>query len=213
MERCRKAIHLRTGDRATDGAIAGWLERYGVDVVDCGDAFEACTLTLTQPEPSPDLALIGADWLAPDELAIISYFRETWPGVVIVVYGSAAATAGFEESPLALVCRSPDAVRRVLSEAPGTLLERSFEALRMQTPQDDGWRPRPVAPPADERHLHDKSMRMSRLMIEDAEHVAAELEPDDAKHDAEPPADDRAPAPAEILTPEELAALLNDDEP
>ena len=213
LERCKKAIHLRTGDRGTDGAISAWLERHGVEVVTCADAFEACAFALTHSAATPDLALVGADWLAPDELAIIGYLRETWPGVTTVVYGSAPATAGFEATPLTVVQRSATAVQRMLADAPGALLEESLKALRAQTPLDDGWRPQPKTPPAAELQLPAAGTAFTRPPIQtrDADALGSELTPRLAGQDSEVEGGPRPPARQTILTQEELAALLKDD--
>jgi hypothetical protein len=214
LERCKNAIHVRTGDRGTDGAISAWLERHGVKVVDCADPFEACAFALTERAAAPDLALIGADWLAPDEAALVGYFREAWPGLITVVYGSPQATAGFEASPPTLVCRSADALRRMLADSPDTLLSQSLEALRSQTPLDKGWRPQPKAPSPDAQHGGARDMSLPHPTIEtrDAEVSAAELARRVAPHDPGAGKGKRAPASHEILTREELAALLADDE-
>ena len=213
MERCQKAIHLRTGDRGTDGAISAWLERHGIEVVACADAFEACTFTLTHSATVPELAFVGADWLAPDELAIVSYLRETWPGVTIVIYGSAPATAGFEASALTHVCRSAFAVRRMLAAVPGAMVEESLRALRAQPSLDDGWRPQPETPRAEE-HSAAAEMPAPRpaLRTRDTEAMDADIAPHVNKQHRELAAGQRPPASQTILTKEELAALLEDDE-
>ena len=212
MEPCQKAIHLRTGDRGTDGAIAAWLERHGVEVVACADAFEACTIALTHSAAAPDLALIGADWLAPEELAISSYFRETWPELTIVIYGSASATAGFEATALTHVCRSAAAVRRMLAATPGALVEESRGALKTLATLDDGWRPQLDAPLAtgaaavEEAVLPRPANRMQATNARDAD-----ITPPDGEQPPATTAGQPAPASQTILTREELAALLEDE--
>ncbi len=205
---------MRTGDRGTDGAISAWLERHGIEVVPCADPFEACTLALTQRGPAPDLAFIGVDWLAPGEAAIIGYFRETWPGLTMVVYGSAQATAGFEASPPTLVCRSAEGLRRMLADSPEALLSKSVEATRSQAPPDDGWRPQPNASPPDVQRVSRGGTPLPRATIQthDAEMLAAELARRGSRQDADGALGKRSPASHEILTREELAALLADDE-
>jgi hypothetical protein len=213
VERCKRAIHLRTGDRGTDGAIAAWLERHGVDVIACADAFEACTFALTHSAATPDLALVGADWLPPDQLAIIGYLRETWPGVTTVVYGSAPATAGFEATPLTLVQRSAAAVQRMLAGTPGALLEESLKALRAQAPLDDGWRPQAKTPPPAEPQLPAAGTALPRpaSQTRDAHAPGGELTPRVTGQDSETGGGARPPVRQTILTQEELAALLEDD--
>ncbi len=213
MELCQKAIHLRTADRGTDGAISAWLERHGVEVVACADAFEACTFALTHSATIPELAFIGADWLAPDELAISGYFRETWPGVTIVIYGSAATTAGFEASALTHVYRSAAAVRRMLAAAPGALLEESRAALRTSVALDDGWRPRLDTPgPAVSAAVEEASVPRPVVQTRDLEALDADIAAHVGGQPPEAAAGQPAPASQTILTREELAALLEDEE-
>jgi hypothetical protein len=206
LQRCQKAIHLRTGDRATDGAISAWLERHGVEIVACADAFEACVFALTHSAATPDLALVGADWLAPDEHAIIGYLRETWPGVTTVVYGGAPAVAGFEAGPLTLVRCSAAAVRRMLAGAPSALLEESVRALRAQVSPDDGWRPRPQAPPPAGTAPARPAVRTQDTHVP-GDRPAARV----TGQGSEMPGGPRPATRQTILTQEELAALLEDD--
>jgi hypothetical protein len=212
LERSQKAIHLRTGDRATDGAVSAWLERHGVEVIPCADAFEACTVALSHSPVVPELAFVGADWLAPDEIAIVSYFRETWPGITIVIYGSASATAGFEATALTHVCRSAAAVRRMLAAPPVALLEESHRALRTQPSRDDDWRPRPDAPRAN-GHTAAGETLVSRSTSQTRDGAAIEADlTSPAGVPLETGAQRRPPVSQTILTKEELAALLNDEE-
>jgi hypothetical protein len=193
VQRCKRVIHLCTGDRAIDGAIAGWLDRHGVDVVACADPYEACAFALTQPDPMPDLAFIGADWLAPDETAIIHYFRQVWPGLALVIYGSTPATSAFQDSMLTFVCRSASALRRVLEDHPDHLLERFPDASRPRAAHDGGLRQSTgfAGNPVGEEQTPSTLPAPPGL---GPDSLAVELN-----------------SPSEILTPEELAALLDDD--
>jgi hypothetical protein len=214
LERCKRAIHVRTGDRGTDGAISTWLQRHGVDVTPCADAFEACVYALAQPEPPPELALIGADWLAPDEVAVLGYLRETWPGIAIVVYGGTEATASFEASPATRVCRSGEALRRMLADTPDALLDVRRAAPQSPAPPDDGWRPQPKAAPPEVRHPGPGGLPLPRSTIQthDPEMLASELARRSSQEGSGGTAGQRPPVSHEILTREELAALLADDE-
>lgn len=212
MKLGRKAIHLRTGDRGTDGAISAWLERHGIEVIACADAFEACTFALTHSAATPELALIGADWLAPDELAISGYFRETWPAVTIVIYGSAAATASIEDGSLTHVLRSPAAVRRMLAAAPDALLGESRGALRTPATLDD-WRTR-FDVPGLETSAADAEVLLPQPVVRtrDREAPDVDLAPHVSGQPPETAAGSPVPASPPILTREELAALLDDEE-
>jgi hypothetical protein len=183
LERCQRAIHLRTGDGQTDGAISGWLADHGVAVIDCADAFEACTIALTQPDVQPDVAFVGADWLARDELRVVNYLREIWPDLATVVYGRLVPGVGFETALRTFVCRSDEALQRILEDPPDELLRNLLPSPRPQGPPGDGWRPQPKAP--------------GRPV--GAERTAQPTEP-------------APPGSHSILTAEELTTLLTDDE-
>ena len=215
LERCQKAVHLRTGDRGTDGAISTWLERHGIEIVTCADAFEACAVALRQHEPPPDLALIGADWLAPGERAIIDYFRESWPGVVIVVHGSTTATSSLPAQPLTRVCRSAGEVQELLADSPDALLNRLRCAPRAQAPIDNDQRGQPKEAAADERRAGMKEAPLPQPTIPTGERPEppVELTPSTAPRDSAATTTGKpAPPSRSVLTEEELAALLEDDE-
>lgn len=214
MQRCQKAVHLRTGDRETDGAVSMWLERHEVDVFDFADPFEACTFALTRPETTPDVAFIGADWLAPDELRIIDYLRETWPGLGMVIYGSTPATAGLHAGPQTLVLHPLSAVRRILVDSPAALLSRFPETSRTSAPPDDDWRPGLQTPPRDAQPPPKVRKRpfAPDAAVEQAKPAWAVPAPRVTPRDPEQQAGPSAPSTQTILTREELAALLEDDE-
>lgn len=197
MERCKRAIHLRTGERGTDQAIASWLRRHGVEVIDCADAYEACTFALLHGEQRPDLALIGVDWLAPAEFAIVTYFRETWPGLRIVVHGEACLTAALHAAAPTVTCVSAGELRRFLEDSPDALMTWSFAADRSRSLVDD-WRPCPTDPTPHGQHSGDAS-----------ESPVGGLNPGVTPRDA---SNEGVSMPRDILTKDELAALLEDDE-
>jgi hypothetical protein len=213
LERSLSAIHLRTADRGTDGAIAAWLRDHGVSVVSCADPFEACVVALTQSTPAPDLAFVGVEWLAHDELAIIGYLRQTWPELTIVLYGSAPALAGFQASPLGVACRTSAALKRMLAESPENFLAEFETARRSRAALGDAWRPRPQLAPPNEQPSRAPDEGLPRPTIEtrDVDLLAAELAPRVGGPDAAPPTAPPTSPAHEILTPEELAALLEDD--
>lgn len=213
MERSLSAIHLRTADRGTDGAIAAWLRDHGVGVVSCADPFEACVAALTQSTPTPDLAFVGVDWLAHDETAIVGYLRQTWPELTIVLYGSGPALAGFQGSPLSVTCRTSAALRRMLEESPAQFLAESQAARRSRATPRDAWRPPPALAAPDDAPIDapDPVAPHPTIRTRDADLLAAELAPRFGGPRATPPTDPPTSSAHEILTPEELAALLEDD--
>ncbi len=213
VESCHKAIHLCTGDRGTDGAISTWLDCHDVEIVSCADPFEACVLALTDDAVPPDLALIGIDWLPPDEYSIISYFRETWPGLTIVVYGNTPTIVEFEKMPLTIVCRCANEIRRMLANTPGMLVKRSLEAMQAQSPADDRWRPQPTEPvrAAELRPLEAPPAIRPSIKTKKMETAGADPSPKADEQDVDKVIEPRPPITQAILTREELAALLEDD--
>lgn len=214
LEHCKTAIHVRTGERGTDSAISAWLERHDVEIVACADAFEACTVALTQSLTAPDVAFVGIDWLAPDEHVILDYFRETWPNLLAIVYGPASATTGFREDPRTLVCRSPAAVRRMLTDSPAALLDRLRAASPQQARSDDDRQPSPTLPPhADQSgDAQETSLPHPTTHTRDSENRPANPGPRSAWRPAAGLRGRAASASASrnVLTEEELAALLED---
>ncbi len=204
---------MRTGDRATDGAIARWLQDHGVEVTHCADSYEACVVALSQDGPPPDVAFIGADWLAPDETAIIAYFHESWPELPIVVHGSARATSGFHSSKQTRVCRSPEVLRHMLADSPDALTaeHRVHAPVSPLSEQPD---PRQVVPTIAPRlaDLEDLEIPRPTIRTQDAEPPAAECVPRITGLDTDAPPALGTPATHDILTREELEALLADDE-
>lgn len=204
-----RAIHLRTADRGADDAIAAWLHRHDVEVVDCADAFDACVAALTSPHEAPDLALAGVDWISPNESAVLGYLRETWPGIIIVIHGASAATAGYPSSPLTLVCRTGDALREVLASPPGALRARLTETRRFVETCDKEWRAPPPRFSIPELRPTKEPQAPDNPATKDSSDERAKP----VERRVEPPMPASPPARVTSLTAEELAALLEDWEP
>jgi hypothetical protein len=164
------------------------------------------------PQPAPHLAFIGADWLASEELVVIGYFRKVWPDLTVVIHGSPQATAGFQAAPPTLVCRSAGALRRILADSPDTLLTESRAGRRTEAPLDDGWRPQPGAAPPDVQPTGGPAPPRETIRAQDEELLAAEFAPRIIGQDLDLSAGQHHPPTGEILTREELEALLEDDE-
>jgi hypothetical protein len=104
-------------------AIDAWLTDHEVEAFACADVYEACVHLLREYENVPDLVLMGADWLAEDELGIVRYVRETWPQAVMVLYG-AAAPAGLDLLPLTLTCRTDAGLQELLAKPPAQVVRQ-----------------------------------------------------------------------------------------
>jgi hypothetical protein len=120
----RSAIHVRTGECAVVEALDHWLARHHVDVIPFADVYDACVHLIKDCEHIPDLALIGADWLADDEFNIVTYIRQTWPRTGIVVYGGARETPLVDLLPMMLTCRTEAALQQLLAGTPTDLVRR-----------------------------------------------------------------------------------------
>jgi hypothetical protein len=82
-----RVLHLATGDPVGVYAVETWLRARDLPAVVCHEALECAALMLSEPDLTPDVALIGAAWLDASEHAIIDYVRERWPAIRIIVYG------------------------------------------------------------------------------------------------------------------------------
>ena len=213
VEPSHKAIHLRTGDRGTDGAISTWLDCHDVEVVTCADSFDACVQALTELASAPDLALIGIDWLPPDEYSIIHYLRETWPGLTMVLYGSTPMIVEFGKMPLTIACRGAADIRRMLASTPGALVKQSHAALPAQSTSSEQWLPRPAesAQFAEAPPLEAPPTQPAKIITKRADTTGAVPSHQVGEPDADSAMTSRPPITQAILTREELAALLEDD--
>ena len=157
--------------------------------------------------------MIGIDWLPPNEYSIISYLRETWPGLTIVVYGNTPTIVEFERMPLTIVCRSATEIRRVLANTPGALVKHSLEAMRAKSFPEDQWRPQPVEPTriSGVPPVEAPPAKRPTIKTKQVETPGADLSPNVTGRDANNVLESRPPITQAILTQEELAALLEDD--
>lgn len=196
MLEVQRAIHVRTGQRVAADALDGWLARHGVRVDGFGDVYETCVHLLTNYEQTADLALVGMDWLSDDECAIIPYLRQTWPRVGLVLYGAALNSPLIELLPMTLACRLGEPIRQLLAGTPQELLQRMSTKAAVEA-REGPPRPRgvPEAGPALEPRPRTSPVKGSA--------VAGGMV------DAGPSCGE---APRSILTAEELAALLQDQE-
>ena len=118
------AIHLRTGQRARVEAVDTWLARHEVPVAAFDDAYDACVHLLLHCADIPDLAVVGVDWLTPDEFQILAYIRQTWPHAVIVVYGGEGELPGFDLLPLTQAYARDGGIQTMLADTPEEIVRR-----------------------------------------------------------------------------------------
>lgn len=127
MVEVRSAIHIRTGQCAIVEALDAWLARHRAEVIAFADVYEACVHLIKDCEQIPDLALIGADWLADDEFDIVAYIRQTWPRTAVVVYGGAREAPLVDLLPMMLTCRTEVALQQLLAGTPTDLVRRMWK--------------------------------------------------------------------------------------
>jgi hypothetical protein len=192
------AIHIRTGQKSVVKRVDDWLAAHDVGCVTFDDVYGACVYLLRHYDRIPDLVLVGADWLARDEYNIVSYVRQTWPRVGVVVYGSAGSTPLFDLLPLMIACDSAAALEQLLAESPGAVVRRMLASVSPgELAAASG------APPAPQQPLGVGPLPPPRGAVEES---------------AAPASSELRVAPTEpprsILSAEELSALLDasDDE-
>lgn len=123
MAQVHTAIHLRTAEPDVAGIVDAWLCQHAVATVALADVYEACVYVLQQHADTPDLAFVGADWLGPNDIVILSYLRETWSSTAIVVYSSGQRSLVSEPGARHRVCSNPEALRGLLADPPERLLQ------------------------------------------------------------------------------------------
>jgi hypothetical protein len=117
-------LHIRTGSRASVQLVDRWLERQQVEVLACADAFDACVAVLRKDAPPIGLALLGADWLDPEDFALIRLLHEHVPGLAIVLYGYAGLPQEPAHAGPLLVCRSAVDLEHALQDELDGLVAR-----------------------------------------------------------------------------------------
>lgn len=114
-----------------------WLRGGDFRVHRCEDVYSACVYLVTHPDSPPDLVVVGANWLTPDELAIMDYVEQTWPSAPLMVYGVSDDAGRIAASQRVRVCRSSDELRVLLEQSPADLASSAPDSA------DDP----PIAPP------------------------------------------------------------------
>jgi hypothetical protein len=125
----RRAVHLRTGPRASAEMIDAWFREHAVEVAAFDEVYACCAHLLTHYEQIPDLVFLSSDWLSGDELAIVPYCRQTWPRCGLVIYGDNEMPPG-ELVPLVLTCRGRQPLETLLAAGPDELARRFSAQLR-----------------------------------------------------------------------------------
>ncbi|MCC6357843.1 MAG: hypothetical protein IT450_03800 [Phycisphaerales bacterium] len=106
-------FHIRTGDAGSARVVDQWIAQHALDARVTDDPYRACALLVTSPQSVPELVFLGLDRLHADELRILTYLHETWPGSPIVAYGQ--CPGGTVPAAAAIQCADAPAVRSVLA--------------------------------------------------------------------------------------------------
>lgn len=206
------AVHVCTGERALAARVEAWLAANGV-VVQCVDnAFETCVLLSRKLGDPPNLVIVGLDWLSDDELALLSYIRDTWTNAVLVAYADDRSRQIILRDPMTCVCCEPAQLASLMSGTVADLLNRFQD--KKSAPQ---YRPRPpsrhLSPPTAAAVVLPKvlDLPISRKSIEKSVEPSADnFEPTEPQ--SQLPAsvvENPVIKPSELVSREELAALLN----
>ncbi len=187
----RNSIHICAGDRTAEASVDLWLERGGFRVLRFEDPYSACAYLVTNQDDPPDLVVVGANWLTEDELAIIAYVEQSWPGVAQVVYGF-PHDANLQGVPSrAVICRSNAQLRELLERSPGEVASDSSNPGRHASIEGNGNLPHQEEP-------EDAARTPGEQTCDPSVQISPLVEPS------------REPIDEMELTREELAALLED---
>lgn len=200
-----RALHVRTGAPALGVRVANWFSDHNVEATSCDDAFDAVAHLIRHPDDMPDLVLIGLDWLADVDFTLLAYIHDTWPSAAVITYVQETLRRITEPESPVFVCRTPEELSGLLCNPPAALLCAVQAArnpgIELHAAPTAPLEPPPPTSPPDVPH-------------------APELPPLRASA-PRGSADNAQPArlltlrtvtrPADLLTPEELAALLKQD--
>lgn len=189
-----KAFHLLAGQSQGAELVDAWLRRHRVRQVVLKDPYEACVYLIRHADQVPDFAFVDADSLTREELIIVQYLRETWPGVGIIIYSGHDQAELPDSGPLQRASRGTAGLRQLLGSSPERLLRR----LRIFPDQDaNGGAQRGNSRPTGSR----------------TETPPAQGPPAGSPPQPAPPPTKTDNLPRGILSPEELSALLEENGP
>ncbi|TWT44692.1 hypothetical protein RAS1_11070 [Phycisphaerae bacterium RAS1] len=114
---CR-AVHVCYGDPSLQEVVQSWLAAHQIETLSFEDAYGLTAHLILHSSQLADLALIGSDWIPADEKAVAEYVLETWPGVVLVVYGQRCEQLGPPQDPRVVRFASREMLERVTAQSP-----------------------------------------------------------------------------------------------
>lgn len=106
-------FHIRTGDAGSARVVDQWIAQHALDARALDDPYRACALLVSSPQSVPELVFLGLDRLHADELGLLTYLHEIWPGSPVVAYGQ--NPGGVLPAGAALLCTDAAAVRSLLA--------------------------------------------------------------------------------------------------
>ena len=214
LEKQLRAFHVRSGEHSLAARVDRWLVANRVVTSDASDPYHACVALAEKSGVDADLAFVGLDWLSDDELSLLNFVRETWKDCVVVAYSDDRSRQILLRDPLTCICREPAQLAAILASSATDLIQRIHSAVGTTAPQPRSrYTHRPVSPPPAAPPALPKVIDLPLTR----EHRAsfASPRPDNLAH-AQPELQcfekgnvDSAANPSELVSREELTALLN----
>ncbi|MBI5865754.1 MAG: hypothetical protein HZB38_14845 [Planctomycetes bacterium] len=128
-----RVFHVRTGECTLTARVAAWVAAHVASCAEANDPYAACAHLLTRPDDVPDLILVGLDWLAEDEIALLGYLRETWPGAVLVGYSQAPTRCIAVHDPLTRFVQTSDELDGMLAKTPAEFARACRRAVSAES--------------------------------------------------------------------------------
>lgn len=202
-----RALHVRTGVPALCARVTSWLGDHSVQHVACDDAFQAVAYLLRHPENMPDIVLVGLDWLADDDFSLFAFLHDTWPSAAVVTYVNESLRRTPAPHPSTIDCQSPTELASVLANSPAAILgaAQSARLTEGETPRVEASASQPEPPDMRE------PPRLASVPELPPLRAGAAANPADNSRGVRRTPLRSVSRPADLLTPDELAALLKKD--
>lgn len=201
-----RALHLMSADPARAAQVAAWLALHGASRAAFRDAYDLSAYVLRNFADPPDLVLFGLDALQPAERSLPERIRGTWPGVAFVFYGSERDVGEPCGGALTLHVLGDAALQAMLADTPRAVIARIRAAIAAPPAAEPALAASGNTSPPPEPPPRDADARVSvEVCAPNRQNECPEPQPAAANGGETW----RVPA-GEMLTPEEIEALLDD---